>query len=67
MNMFREIHLVYEGFGAINYVFPITKTYKGKSNLFCQGGNDICSVSDERIEILPNWFNIEITLNLKDF
>ena len=59
MNMFREMHLVYKGFGAINFILAIPKTCKGKSILFCPDGNDISSESNERIVILPNWFNIK--------
>lgn len=65
--MFREIQLLYEGLGAMNFVLPIAKTCKEKSILFCKDGNDICSEIDERIVILPNLFNMKISLNLKNF
>ncbi len=67
MNMFREIHLVYGRLGAVNFVLPIAKTCKGKSIIFCQDGNDNCSEIDERIVILPNWFNLKISLDFKFF
>jgi len=67
MKMFKEIHLVYGRLGAANFVLPIAKTCKGKSIIFCQDGNDNCSEIDKKIVLLPSWFNMKISLNLKFF
>ena len=63
----REIHIVFGGVAAKNFILPISKSSQSESLIFYQKSNQNDILKIEGINYFPNWFNIKISQKLNIF
>ena len=62
-----ELHFVYGGIAAKNFILPISKSCKNESIIFYQKSNTNDTLNINGIIALPVWFNIKISPKLNIF
>ena len=59
-----ELHFVYGGIAAKNFILPISKSCKNESIIFYQKSSINDNLTINGISALPNWFDIKISPKL---